>query len=137
MKGKIVDTKEAVKEMMNGELVRVLDDKDTFFVYHETKDMIYMIHYDQITNRMNISPITSPLEILNDKNTFLQGYADDKFIITTFFEMFNEFHIPLFNFISNLDDADKKFKDVICTDNTSVYKSNLSNFTYPINKESK
>lgn len=141
MKGKIVNTKEAVKEMMNGEVLRALDDKDTFFTYHETKDMIYMIHYDQITNRMGISPIAAPLDILNDKNTFLQGYAYDKFIITTFFEMFNEFDIPNFFFgKTNLDKTylnTKKFKDVKCVDDSSMYKSNLSDHTYPIKKEDK
>jgi len=137
MKGKIINTKEAVKEMMNGNIVRMSEDKDTFFAYHKIKNMIYMIHYDQITNRMNISPIASPSDIFDEINTFLQGYGENQLVITTFFEMFNEFHIPSFNFTSNLDDADKKFKDVIHTDNTSVYKSNLSNFTYPINKEDK
>lgn len=137
MKGKIINTKEAVKIMMNGEIVRMSGDKDTFFAYHKTKDMVYMIHYDQITNRMNISPIASPLDIIDGKNTFLHGYTENQLVITTFFEMFNEFHIPSFCFTSNLDDTEKKFKDVTHMDNTSAYKSNLSNFTYPINKEGK
>lgn len=137
MNDKIITVEEAVKEMMNGEIVRMLKDEGTFFVYHKVNDLIYMIHYDQITNRMCISPIDSPSNIKNGKNTFLQGYSDNQIVITTFFEMFNEFHIPSFGFSSNLDDADKKFKDVKFVDNSSMYKSNLSNFTYPIKKEDK
>lgn len=137
MNGKIFTVEEAVNEMMNGKIVRMLKDKGTFFIYHKVNNLIYVILYDQITNRMCIAPIDSPSNIKNGKNTFLQGYCDNKIVITTFFEMFNELHIPSFGFSSNLDKADKKFKDVKFIDDSSMYKSNLSNFTYPIKKEDK
>ena len=86
---------------------------------------------------MCIAPIDSPSNIKNGKNTFLQGYCDNKIVITTFFEMFNELHIPSFGFSSNLDDADKMFKDVKFIDDSSMYKSNFSDRTYPIKKEDK
>lgn len=137
MNDNIITVEEVVNEMMNGKIVRVLKDKGTFFVYHKANNLIYMILYDQITNRMCIAPIDSPSNIKNGKNTFLQGYYDNKIVITTFFEMFNELHIPSFCFSSNLDDADKMFKDVKFIDDSSMYKSNFSDRTYPIKKEDK
>lgn len=137
MNDNIITVEEAVNEMMNGKIVRMLKDEGTFFVYHKVNDLIYMIHYDQITNRMCIAPIDSPSNIKNGENTFLQGYCDNKIVITTFFEIFNELHILSFCFSSNLDDTDRKFKDVKFTDNSSMYRSNLSNHTYPIKKEDK
>lgn len=98
MKGKIVNAKEAIEEMLSGEIVRALNDKETFFAYHEERDMIFMIHFDNITNRMNIAPIDQPLKIINDGNGFLQGYGEDKFIVYTFGEIFNDFNINPFRY---------------------------------------
>ena len=120
MNDKIITVEEAVKEMMNGEIVKMPKDKGTFFAYHESNDSIYMIHYDQLTNRMSVSPIDSPSNIRSGKNTFLQGYSENQLTIITFSEIFNELPTLASCFVTILD---KKFKDVKLVDDSSMYES--------------
>lgn len=130
MNDKIITVEEAVKEMMNGEIVRMPKDEGTFFAYHEANNLIYMIHYDSLTNRMSISPIDSPSNIRSGKNTFLQGYSENQLTIITFSEIFNEFPILSSCFVNILD---KKFKDVKIADDSSMYESKMTSATFPYN----
>lgn len=134
MNDKIITVEEAVKEMMNGEIVKMPKDKGTFFVYHEANDSIYMIHYDLLTNRMSVSLIDSPSNIRSGKNTFLQGYSENQLTIITFSEIFNELPILASCFATILD---KKFKDVKLVDDSSMYESKMTSETFPYNKEDK
>ena len=134
MNDKIITVEEAVKEMMNGEIVKMPKDKGTFFAYHEADDSIYMIHYDPLANRMSVSPIDSPSNIRSGKNTFLQGYSENQLTIITFSEIFNELPTLASCFTTILD---KKFKDVKLVDDSSMYETKMASETFPYNKEDK
>lgn len=129
MNDKIITVEEAVKEMMNGEIVRMPKDEGTFFAYHEANNLIYMIHYDSLTNRMSISPIDSPSNIKNGKNTFLQGKKDDVYSIINFnnkkFEesTFKDF----FNSLRVNKDTSKSTKEFVISCFNNSIESKMSN----------